>query len=787
MEQLSTVLAASIVLLSILSSLIFAFAEGGATAALTLPVGLIAWFLSERREGFALPKLALNVLGFTAVIVAAYELYMGSIEARLLAGGHLIVYLSWLFLFQARETRAVWWLSALSVLQIAVASVLTSAPWFGAALILWLLLAMWTMAIFTMQRSAARTLHPSQSTVPLPAEESLPSPRGTVLAGSYCVHGLRPDDRFRLLSGRFVASVAAMTLVSMLVSVLFFIFIPRVWMSRMRLFDDTALAGDRVAGFTERVRLGDIGEIMASNDVALTATFYEYPSNRRWNTQKAKAWLGENPLFRARTLERYSQGRWDPVVRARGEPCPAPSPEQKLVRVDVRLNSGSAATLFTVGQVVTCDGPAQGSEIFRRRLTNEYSRQDEATYDSYSYQVYSLPEPEEIEFDLSYVLGRGWQFPGSSSADYARELLELPDNLTHLKRITGEILATLPASAHDDDELKAKAILTYLRDSGRFEYTTKAAVDNTRIDPIEDFLINRKKGHCEYFASALALMFRAADIPARLVTGFKGGAFEGNTGSYFIQQRFAHAWVEARIFDRWVVFDPTPAVRDTRATVAAMQTQSSWNIMKEALVRVWLNGIGMNSQQQRDQVYLPLQRVGQRSWQRLLEFRIRFETFWASTLEMIRNPDQWISWRGGLTAFFLLSAIALLWKTTSRIARKLGSLGRKRSGDKNAADEVPFFARFKQIVDQAGLVQERSQTAQEFGQTVKRMLGRQLDEAGLTELPQAVSDEFYRVRFGGEKLSTIDEDRIERRLWRLEACLSSDGSIHSDSHDLRSR
>src|SRR6186997_2905825 len=111
MEQLSTVLLASIILLSILSSLIFASAEGGATAALTLPVGLIAWFLSERDEGFTLPKIAMNVLGFSAVFAAGYELYIGSIEARLLAGGHLIVYLSWLFLFQAKQTRAVWWLS----------------------------------------------------------------------------------------------------------------------------------------------------------------------------------------------------------------------------------------------------------------------------------------------------------------------------------------------------------------------------------------------------------------------------------------------------------------------------------------------------------------------------------------------------------------------------------------------------------------------------------------------------------------------------------------------------
>jgi len=788
MEQLSTVLTASIILLTILSGLIFAFAEGGATAALTLPVGLIAWFLSERDEGFTLPRVALNALGLGAVIMAGYELYIGSIEARLLAGGHLIVYLSWLFLFQAKETRSVWWLSALAVLQISVASVLTSAPWFGGALMLWLLLAMWTMAIFTMQRSASRML---QLPALLPQSRRSSGPAGgrgsQTTTTSYCVNGLRPDSKFRLLSRRFVMSVAAMTCAGMVVSALFFTFIPRVWMSRLRLFDDTALAGDRIAGFTERVRLGDIGEIMASNDVALTANFFEYPSNRRMNTVKAKAWLGEDPLFRARTLEDYTRGRWDPVLRSRGEACSMPRPDEKLVRVDIRLNSSNSATLFTVGQVVTCDGPLEGNEIYRRQQTNEYSRQDESVYDSYSYQVYSLQDAEELQYDTAYVLGRGLPFFGANNIRYNEQLLQLPEGVPELQRITNEILATLPAAAAADDEMKANAILHYLRDSGRFEYTTKAAVDNSRIDPIEDFLINRKKGHCEYFASALALMFRAADIPSRLVTGFKGGNFEGATGSYFIQQRFAHAWVEARIYNRWVTFDPTPAIRDTKAKVAASQTQSSWAIAKDVLVRVWLTGIGMNSQQQREQVYLPIQRLGHRSWQRVIDLKAKFETVWVGALETIRNPDQWISWRGGLTAFVLLTAIAIFYKLLSRVLRRIGSIGGRKTRGERSGPEIAFYNRFKAIVNQAGLAPERSQTAQEFGQTVKRMLGRQLDEAGLAELPGTVSDEFYRVRFGGETLSTTDEDRLERRLWRLEACLSSRSSVHSDSHDLRSR
>ena len=64
---------------------------------------------------------------------------------------------------------------------------------------------------------------------------------------------------------------------------------------------------------------------------------------------------------------------------------------------------------------------------------------------------------------------------------------------------------------------------------------------------MEDFLVNRKKGHCEYFASALALLLRSIDIPARIVNGFKGGDWNELTQSMNVRQKHAHSWVEAYV------------------------------------------------------------------------------------------------------------------------------------------------------------------------------------------------------------------------------------------------
>jgi hypothetical protein len=73
-------------------------------------------------------------------------------------------------------------------------------------------------------------------------------------------------------------------------------------------------------------------------------------------------------------------------------------------------------------------------------------------------------------------------------------------------------------------------------------------------------LFHRKKGHCEYFASAMAVMLRVVHIPSRVITGFQSGVYNPISGSQLIRTSDAHSWVEAWLPDRgWTTFDPTPA------------------------------------------------------------------------------------------------------------------------------------------------------------------------------------------------------------------------------------
>jgi transglutaminase-like putative cysteine protease len=79
-----------------------------------------------------------------------------------------------------------------------------------------------------------------------------------------------------------------------------------------------------------------------------------------------------------------------------------------------------------------------------------------------------------------------------------------------------------------------------------------------RTDPVMEFLTVDRRGHCEYFATAMTLLARAEGIPARVVMGYRVGE-ESPFGYDIVRERNAHSWVEAWLPGRgWSTFDPTP-------------------------------------------------------------------------------------------------------------------------------------------------------------------------------------------------------------------------------------
>ncbi|HXJ21150.1 MAG TPA: transglutaminaseTgpA domain-containing protein [Polyangia bacterium] len=138
-------------------------------------------------------------------------------------------------------------------------------------------------------------------------------------------------------------------------------------------------------------------------------------------------------------------------------------------------------------------------------------------------------------------------------ATVRRDDLEVPDGLPGLQALAARLGAAPDAPA------RITAIVAWLR--AGHGYTATPATPPPGVDPVADFLFAETAGHCEYFASAAVLLLRATGVPARYVTGFRGGEWNPLGGYVAVRGERAHAWAEAFVPGRgWTRVDATPAV-----------------------------------------------------------------------------------------------------------------------------------------------------------------------------------------------------------------------------------
>jgi protein-glutamine gamma-glutamyltransferase len=117
-------------------------------------------------------------------------------------------------------------------------------------------------------------------------------------------------------------------------------------------------------------------------------------------------------------------------------------------------------------------------------------------------------------------------------------------------------------AASKDDAAIVNTALSYFSKNG-FVYTLEPPP--LGADGIDDFLFNTRQGFCEHYASAFVFLMRAANIPARVVTGYLGGELNDVGNYYIVRQSDAHAWAEVWLAGRgWVRVDPTGVIAPGR-------------------------------------------------------------------------------------------------------------------------------------------------------------------------------------------------------------------------------
>ena len=198
--------------------------------------------------------------------------------------------------------------------------------------------------------------------------------------------------------------------------------------------------------------------------------------------------------------------------------------------------------MMTVGELSAADVPHYTS--YHTSFTNNtYTDQFASVTRANQYGAYSI-SPYYTEDDLRYAT---LNYPTWIANKYLQVPDAVPDRVYDLAL---SLTATQP-SQYD----RAIAIETYLRN---FEYTLDLPDPPLNEDIVDYFLFDLQKGYCDYYASAMVVLARAAGIPARLVTGYVANKYVPEQDAFIVTADQAHAWVEIYFPEYgWVTFEPT--------------------------------------------------------------------------------------------------------------------------------------------------------------------------------------------------------------------------------------
>lgn len=774
------------------SALIFATAEGNALPALTLPLAVVALLTIDMPGRRGLPGVAAVLLCGGGLVAAFGEFFLGGLETRLLAPAHFLTYLTWIVTLQRKHFRQYWLLFGLSILQIAVAALLTTAAWFGLALILFVFLALWTLSSFTMYRAAWR-IDAARDTESHAREKSFVTP-GREVRGRSSVGSVRQiDSDNRIVGLRFAAGSVSTSVLSLMLAGLFFLYIPRVWLSQFRLFDNSALAAGLrpLTGFSEDVTLGDMGEILSNEDLVLEVQLFDADSGTRIPGEEYFDCFGsESPLFRGMTHEIYANGNWVHLSGLTYHRAPSRTNEPGLFRQTIRLQPTNSDILFVAGDARACIAPSRERRIAFNSATWMFrnSAEDAGTVE-FTYTIASGPE------------GAGIASGFSNGVNYwaASETLH-PGTEQVTQRALNIVMSELGLPSGAESEIPerltpreiAQILTTYLRDSGKFQYTLSLAVDDPTVDPVEDFVFNRRRGHCEYFASTLAVMLRAdafaaplgdgRGIPTRLVGGFKGGSFNSRTGWFEVRQLHAHSWVEVYLDGRWFPLDPTPPARDLSVANRERASSGGINRWTRRWENLWDGGMRLSKDEQQRLLFQPLEDTARETWRALRDVRGSSARLGEFLRSLSESPERWFSWRGGVTVFVLMTFVTITVRLLRKLAGVLRHSRRMTRRLRRGRTAVPFFDRFTRIVNRLGLRREDDQTQLEFARQVEGQLATSLRVPATADLPQEITETYYQVRFGDHPISPDEAAALDDRLDALEEALREAGSKRDRRH-----
>jgi protein-glutamine gamma-glutamyltransferase len=717
---------------------IFALVTTGKLDLITVVVApLVALYKGYRWQHGAAPELSSRVATWCVILYMPFlpvdalflaRFFVGNssnppLFAALVAAIHLLIYVTLIRFFSAANDRDVLFLAMLAFAGILAAAILTVDTTFLFSLFVFLLFGVAAFAGLELRRGAVGAISPAPDAQPQ-----------------------REKELARALS---LASLGAALGAIALGTILFFFF-PRYSAGYL---GRASFSPSLITGFTDNVELGQIGEIKKNSALVM-------------RVQTGKPLSYDRLRWRGIVLTTFDGKSWSTPDRVTQPLQPSPdgwihpsNPSRKTdlsgaeIVYTVFLEPLATDAIFVPGRWISLKGNFTGeggssAYNFRRSyilrdptdtLLNPFHNYSAIRYTGVS----SLPLMNAAELRRASN-----EYPAGFAATY----LQIPARLDPRIPELAKQVTTMAKTTFD----KAAAIESYLR--SKFTYTLNLT-GNPGENPLAHFLFVTHAGHCEYYASAMAIMLRTLGIPSREVNGFLPGDYNDLGGDYVVRASDAHSWVEVYFpGNGWQVFDPTPAAAPYETSFLKRLGQyADW---MEITWNEWVIGYDFAHQ-----IILAqnLQR-NSKNWSEAV--RTWFE-------QKQRQAKEWfVLWQSRhRNAGFLVPLVLVLLLVTlrlnliSKIVRRVRlfvQLNSAPSARSNSQLASILYTELLRTMRRRGFLRIESQTPLEFA-----------DEINAPELAPAVREftQIYaQARFGGAPCETT---RLRQLLQSIRAVLRS--------------
>jgi len=345
--------------------------------------------------------------------------------------------------------------------------------------------------------------------------------------------------RSRRVIGRgFLAFTCVLSVPVFLFTAFLFVLFPRVGFTWLTV---PAIEPRRMVGFSDQVDLGGVGTIRSDPTLVMRVRLEDVP---------AEPPLRRNLYLRGALFDSYDGRTWarhgggvEAIQQFGDLTVLRRQPRKGSDRVmGIDLEAIQPAVVFVPGDAVAL----RVLDLAQPYFTSSPVRQ--GTRGGLEYEQTRLAG---LKYEV-YLPPKGLVVPERTAPERLARYLTVPRSLSDRIRA----LALDMTRGETEPVAIARALERGLRQHYRYDLSSPSG---RASDPLDHFLFESKRGHCEFYSTAMAMMLRVRGVPSRNVTGFVGGTYNRFGGFYAVRQGDAHSWVEAYLPDLgWTRFDPTP-------------------------------------------------------------------------------------------------------------------------------------------------------------------------------------------------------------------------------------